>query len=47
MALLAMQSTETGYPKYGTRTPLPAGGVVDVVTAQHTTPEQPNLYKPP
>ena len=45
MALLAMQSTETGYPKYGAGTPLPTGGVVDVVTAQHTTPDQPNLYK--
>ena len=45
MALLAMQSTNTDYPKYGAGTPLPTGGVVDVVTAQHTTPDQPNLYK--
>jgi hypothetical protein len=45
MALLAMQSTETGYPKYGAGTPLPTGGVVDVVTAQQSTPDQPNLYK--
>jgi hypothetical protein len=45
LALLAMQSTETGYPKYGAGTPLPTGGVVDVVTAQYTRHDQPNLYK--
>jgi hypothetical protein len=45
MVLLAMQSTDTGYAKYGAGTPLPTGGVVDVVTAQHITCDQPNLYK--
>ena len=45
MVLLAMQSTETGYPKYGAGTPLPTGGVVDVATAQNTTRDQANLYK--
>ncbi len=45
MALLAIQSTDTPYPKYGAGTPLPTGGVVDVLTAQSTTRDQPNLYK--
>ncbi len=44
-ALLAIQSADAGYLKYGAGTPLPIGGVVDVVTAQHTTSKQPNLYK--
>jgi hypothetical protein len=45
MALLAIQSTDPGYLKFGAGTPLPTGGVVDVVTAQYTTRDQPNLYK--
>ena len=45
MALLAIQSVNTSYPKFGAHTPLPTGGVVDVVTAQYTRQDQPNLYK--
>ncbi len=44
-ALLAIQSADAGYLKYGAGTPLPIGGVVDVVTAQYTTRDQPNLYQ--
>ncbi len=43
--LLAIQSTETSYPKFAAGTPLPTGGVVDVEAALYTTHDQPNLYK--